>query len=110
MRLQNNVSYYVYIVTNTDKTALHSGFTSELSFRLYQHEYDVRNRVDNAVAKQGCTFLVYWERLSTAAQAMEREREIREYSNKRKEALISKFNPGWRFLNNDFAIANFLYE
>ncbi len=33
--------------------------------------------------------------------AIQREKQIKGYSRKKKELLINKFNPYWKFLNNE---------
>ncbi len=105
MKLMDDSQYYVYIVTNIDKAIFYTGITRELGLRLYQHEYEARHSAHNFAAKHGCIFLVYWEQLNNVREAMARERYMTELSTKRKEALITSFNPGWDFLNRNFSTA-----
>jgi putative endonuclease len=41
--------------------------------------------------------LVYYEHHEDVNQAIEREKEIKNLSRKKKEELISSMNPGWHF-------------
>ncbi len=54
----------------------------------------------NTSDKNVCAFLVFWEKYEQASEAVNREGIIRNYSRKRKTALVSSFNPGWDFLNS----------
>jgi putative endonuclease len=94
-------SYYVYIVTNKHKTTLYVGVTRNIEQRVYQHYMGT----DEGFTKQyHCKYLVYYESFKYILNAIEREKQIKKYSRKKKEALISKFNPEWHFLNEKFGI------
>jgi putative endonuclease len=89
-------NYYVYIITDKDKTKLETGLAGELSISLRQLE--LKSVTDT---KDICKYLLHWEGYEDALQAIARERKLKKLSKKKKEALISKNNPGWRFLNED---------
>jgi putative endonuclease len=44
---------------------------------------------------------VYYESYSSVKDAIAREKEIKKWTRKRKDRLISEFNPGWSTLNDD---------
>ncbi len=41
----------------------------------------------------------YYETYRTAIKAIEREKELKKWSRKKKEELINSVNPEWNFLN-----------
>ena len=95
-------SYFVYIVTNKNKTVLYTGVTNDLYRRLTEH-------LENAKPVQHLSFagnyntyhLVFYERYDNVMNAIAREKEIKGWSRRKKEALINDFNPSWKFLNDE---------
>lgn len=68
-------NYFVYILTNKNKTVLYTGVTNNLALRLQQHENG-----DNKFSftkKYSCYFLLYFERYQFIEHAIEREKEIK---------------------------------
>ena len=93
-------NYFVYITTNPKRTTLYIGVTNDLVRRLEEHAANAGNPSTFA-GLYHCNNLVYYERFGEVGHAIEREKEIKKWSRSKKEALISSFNPGWRFLNED---------
>ncbi|WPP52204.1 GIY-YIG nuclease family protein [Catalinimonas niigatensis] len=93
--LQGN--YFVYITTNPGKTVLYTGITNDLETRLQQH-FANRGKKESFAGRYYCYKLLYYERFSNVQQAIEREKEIKDLSREKKEALIKAFNPQWKFL------------
>lgn len=91
-------NYLVYILTNKIKTVLYTGMTNNLQRRLWEHEQPDNNRF---TWKYNCRYLIYWERFQFAEAAIAREKQIKGWTRKKKEQLISEFNPKWRFLNDE---------
>lgn len=54
-----------------------------------------------ALERYFCYNLLYHERHNSPQSAIEREKEIKDWNRKKKEALINSFNPGWEFLNSE---------
>jgi len=44
---------------------------------------------------------VYWEHYQDAETGIDREKEIKGWIRAKKDALISEFNPDWKFLNDE---------
>lgn len=86
------------MVTNQRYTVLYTGMTSELPIRTWKHKtkfykgFTQRYNVDK---------LVYFEEYATARDAIAREKQLKGWTRKKKEALINKFNPEWRDLYED---------
>ena len=93
--------YYTYILTNPGKTTLYVGMTNDLRKRLLEH-YEERGNPATFAGRYYCHRLVYYEIHETAYEAIQREKTIKKWSRKKKDALIASMNPKWRFLNNHF--------
>ena len=89
-------SYYVYIMTNAYKSVVYVGVTNNLARRVWEHE---KGKIQGFTQKYNCKYLVFFEQYDDINQAIHREKEIKKWSRKKKEQLISKFNPDWKFLN-----------
>lgn len=92
--------FYVYILTNKNKTVLYTGVSNDLKRRLYEHS--AHNDYINAFTfKYNCYYLVYYEEHNDIKFAIEREKQIKGWKRSKKDTLITSFNPEWRFLNDD---------
>jgi len=88
--------FYVYMITNKNKTVLYTGVTNDIQRRLREH---LRGELEGFARQYQCKYLVYFETYCYINDAISREKQIKKYSRKKKEMLIDRFNPGWRFLN-----------
>ena len=89
-------NYFVYIATNPGKTTLYTGITNDLRTRMLQHDEN-RGKWQTFAGRYHCYRLIYFEHHEDVNQAIEREKEIKNLSRIKKEALITLQNPGWRF-------------
>jgi len=94
-------NYFVYIITNQNKTVLYTGVTNDLSARLYQHEQESKTLKKTFAGKYNCYFLLYYEHFDFIEHAIDREKEIKGWSRKKKHELINSTNPEWKFLNEE---------
>lgn len=92
-------NYYVYILTNKNKSVLYTGVTNGLKERLYFHQ-NPEPFSKAFTAKYKCFFLIYYEHFQDVEIAIDREKQIKGWTRDKKEKLIDKFNPNWDFLNN----------
>ena len=99
-KIQAQHNYYVYILTNKNKTVLYTGVTNNLKERLYFHS-NPEPFSKAFTAKYNVHYLVYYELFTDINTAIQREKQIKGYSRKKKEVLINIFNPAWKFLNNE---------
>ena len=88
--------FFVYILTNKKKNVLYIGFSSDLSKRLRLHETGAYSGFSK---KYNCKYLVFYESFLDPETAIAREKQIKKYSRKKKNALINKQNPNWKPLN-----------
>lgn len=66
--------------------------TSHLIKRVYQHKHCATPGFTN---RYQCRLLVYYEQYEEMTTAIEREKQIKAGSRKKKIALIEKTNPKW---------------
>ena len=100
LSLMKSHNYFVYIITNPNKTVLYIGVTNDLIVRLDQH-FENRGNKRTFAGKYFCYHLLYWERFQYVDHAIEREKELKTWSRVKKEKLIDTINPEWRFLNEE---------
>ena len=83
--------YYVYILSNKSHTTLYTGVTSDLVRRVYEH----RTHADpeSFTAQYNVTRLVYYECTSDVKAAIQREKQIKSWNRKSKDALVDTMNP-----------------
>ena len=94
-------NYFVYIVTNENKTTLYIGVTNDIQRRLSQHYFDSQNARKSFAGKYNCYHLVYYEGFESIELAILREKEVKKWRREKKNNLITSFNPEWDFLNNE---------
>ncbi len=87
--------YCVYIITNKNNTTLYTGVTSNLVQRIYQHK---EKQVDGFSQKYNLVKLVYYECTTDVNSAIQREKQIKAGSRKKKIRLIEDMNPAWEDL------------
>lgn len=92
------MQYYVYILTNKYCTVLYTGVTRDLIRRVYEHKNHFDK--DSFTSKYNVTKLVYFEETNDVRSAIEREKQIKNWSRKRKTDLIFEKNPHWVDLYN----------
>ncbi|MBB6239791.1 putative endonuclease [Pedobacter sp. AK013] len=92
-------NYFVYILTNKNKTVVYTGVTNDLEIRLRQHIENKENKFAFTY-KYNCYYLVYFERFEDIEHAIEREKEIKGWTRIKKNALIELENKNWDFLND----------
>ena len=93
----NSRRYFVYILTNKNKTVLYVGVTNNLEKRLHEH---INGIFKGFTSRYNCHYLIYYEEFENIKLAIAREKYIKDWSRKKKEALINSANPDWQFLNH----------
>ena len=85
------MNYYVYILTNPSHTVLYIGVTRDLVRRVYEHKH--HTDPNSFTAKYNATKLIYYECATDVKAAIEREKQLKNWSRKKKDILIDKMNP-----------------
>ena len=89
-------TYFVYILSNTANTTIYTGVTNDLERRLWEHKSHVD--ANSFTARYNVTKLVHYEITPDVRAAIEREKQIKSWSRKKKNALICRDNPEWKDL------------
>ena len=84
--------YYVYILTSKENTALYVGVTNDLRRRLIEHKNEL---ADGFTKRYHLHKLVYYEEYSEINDAISREKQLKGWSRRKKNAMIEKRNPDW---------------
>jgi putative endonuclease len=89
-------NYFVYILTNPDRhTVLYIGVTNDLERRGNEHSLGRGSQFAN---QYNAHKLIYFETYPDPQSAIAREKQLKNWSRKKKEALIATANPEWRDL------------
>jgi len=89
----------VYILTNRKRSVLYTGVTADLAGRVFQH----KNKLSpgSFTAKYRTDALVYYEAIDDIVAAIQREKQIKGWTRRKKIALIESTNPSWADLWED---------
>ena len=85
------MNYYVYILSNPSHTVLYIGVTRDLVRRVYEHKHHIDP--DSFTTKYNATKLVYYEHTADVEVAIAREKQLKNWSRKKKDELIDQVNP-----------------
>ncbi|KCZ55322.1 hypothetical protein HY29_12360 [Hyphomonas beringensis] len=89
------MAFYVYIMTNKPRGTLYCGQTDDINRRAWEH----RNRlIKGFTYKYNCQMLVWYAGFDTREAAIDRERQIKNWTRAWKIDLVEKTNPEWRDL------------
>jgi len=86
---------YVYILFNKRNGTLYTGVTSNLIKRVYEHKNKL---VEGFTSKYDVDKLGFYEVYNSIILAIEREKQIKGGSRKKKIELIEGMNPEWNDL------------
>ena len=85
----------VYIMANERNGTLYTGVASNLPKRAWEHR---EGEVPGFTKRYGCKLLVGYELHDAMTSAIEREKQIKAGSRKKKLSLVEALNPHWRDL------------
>ena len=91
--------YYVYILTNWNNTVLYTGVTNNLERRLYEHRNEL---ADGFTKRYHVHKLIYYDTTTDVTAAIAREKQIKGWTRRKKNALVETINPEWRDLLKDW--------
>ena len=84
------------MVTNKYNTVIYVGVSSELRGRIWEHKTKFFSK--SFTAKYNCDKIVWYQIFPTIMEAIEREKQIKAGSRKKKIDLINAMNPEWKDL------------
>ncbi len=88
-------NYYIYLLTNSNLNVLYIGITNDLIRRIYEHKHKLQN---GFTYRYNVDRLVYFEIFTEVHLAIEREKQIKGWSRKKKDMLVNRSNPQWKDL------------
>ncbi|MFH1910309.1 MAG: GIY-YIG nuclease family protein [bacterium] len=83
-------TYYTYLMSSQNNKVIYTGITDNLIRRVYNHKNKLS---DGFTKKYNVTKLVYYEQFDNPEDAINREKQIKAGSRKKKIDLIVKQNP-----------------
>ena len=84
------MNYYIYIITNKNRTTLYIWVTNDLVRRIDQHKAWT---LDSFSRKYNLELLVYYEAYDDIKEAILREKQLKKRSRIKKIELIQQHNP-----------------
>ena len=87
--------YWIYMMTNRNKTVIYTGVTSDLQKRAQQHK---DKKGSSFTKRYNLTKLVYYESFSRIYDAIAAEKKIKSGPRAKKIELIESMNPYWKDL------------
>jgi putative endonuclease len=86
-------------MTNKNNTVIYTGVTNNLLRRIYEHKHKLTG---SFTAKYKVTKLVYYETFNNPMEAIDREKQIKAGSRRKKEELIRSLNSEYKDLYEQF--------
>ncbi len=81
---------YIYIITNKGRTIFYTGVTTNLAKRITQHKLGIGSKFTQ---RYNIKDLIYFEKFSDVNQAIDREKQLKNWHRKWKINLIKTINP-----------------
>ena len=86
-------------MTNWNNDVMYIGMTNNLKRRIYEHKNKL---VGGFTKKYNINKLVYFEYTNDVNTAIRREKEIKKWRREKKNNLVSKLNPEWNDISNNW--------
>lgn len=93
-------NYFIYILAS-DTGTLYIWVTNDLERRLYEHKNEL---IGWFTKKYWCKKLIYFEEFNEIEQAINREKQLKNWNRNKKENLIKIQNPWRKDLGIEFNI------
>ena len=88
-------TYFVYIVSNKNRTTFYIGVTNDLERRAYEH---ANHQGSVFTQKYKLTDLLFYEESQDINEAIAREKQLKQWNRKWKIDLIKTLNPDMKKL------------
>jgi putative endonuclease len=96
--MRREYAFWVYIMTNKLHSVLYIGMTNDLTRRVSEHQ---SGGIPGFTADYRCHKLIFWEHHSYVDDAIAREKQSKNWSRRKKVALIESMNPRWVDLSEE---------
>lgn len=97
--MQQDKTYFVYILASCPHGTLYIGVTNDLARRLFEHR---EGCADSFTKKYSVTRLVWFETYGEVLPAIQREKSLKRWRRDWKINLIERINPHWQDLSHVF--------
>ena len=87
--------FYVYIMCSKRNGTLYLGVTNDLARRVFEHK---NKKNPGFTAKYSVAHLIYFETFNSITTAIQREKQLKNWTRSWKLQLIEKANPEWKDL------------
>ena len=88
--------YYVYLLASSQNGMVYIGVTNSITRRLEEHQTGL---TEGFTRRYGIRKLVYYETFLDVDNAIAREKQLKRWSRKKKNALVESVNPLWEDLS-----------
>ena len=93
--------YFVYILVNENNTTLYIGVTNNLYRRILEHK---SHQISGFTDKYNVNKLVYFESSQNVEDALNREKQLKNWHREWKFNLIKSTNPQFKDLSRDIGL------
>ena len=100
----NNHQYCVYILSNYSHTTFYIGVTNDIYRRLYEHKHKIN---DGFTAKYDTGKLLYCEFTDNIENALNREKQLKNWHSQWKINLIKSVNPEFKDISADIGYKDY---
>ena len=90
---------FVYILTNEQNSVLYIGVTNNIKRRLAEHKSEA---ISGFTKQYKTKKLVYLKEYSSPIEAIKREKQLKGWTRIKKQQLISKENPNWTDMSEQY--------
>ncbi len=87
--MARDYDFWIYIVTNRNRSVLYIGVTNKLTRRVWRHREGIGASFP---ARYPCKKLIYYEYYRDIRDAIARESQLKKWSRAKKVALITRMN------------------
>ena len=85
------------MLTNKGNTVLYTGVTDDVQRRLFEHR--TRSVKTSFTWRYQCWKLVFMEEFADNTEAIDREKQLKNWKREWKDAIIARTNPRWSDLS-----------
>lgn len=89
--------YYIYIISNKNRTTFYIGVTDNLRRRVYEHKHEL---IGGFSKKYKLKDLIYFEEYKNIIEAIKREKQLKNWHRAWKINLIKDRNPEMKDLTD----------
>ena len=84
------MTYYIYIMSSANNHTLYIGVTNNIERRVAEHKL---GEIPGFSERYKCKKLVYYEAFQDVDQSIAREKQLKGWVRRKKDALIDSVNP-----------------